>query len=80
MMSAIARYIAAIEEMNEWAVKKATRRRQLEALYRGKDRVTREFLIDKDQVMSECQIMLDRATARAAALGPAALLEAEGLK
>lgn len=74
-------YLAALDEMKRWANVKDRRSNVLRAHYerQRKDAVTVAYLIDKDQEVCEAQIMLERATAHAAALGPAAILESQGM-
>ncbi len=74
------RYLTAVADINKWAMKKKQREDQLKIIFaqQGRDLVSAAYLIDQDQVMKECQIMLDRAVQLAAALGPAALLESQG--
>lgn len=74
-------YLVALDDMRRWEHRKDRRSASLRAYYekQRKDEVTITHLIDQDQLVREAQILLDRATAKAAALGPAALLEAQGL-
>lgn len=76
----LAAYRTALAEIDRWATRKADRTESLRRYYdrQGKDSISAQVLIDKDQEVREAQLMLERATARAAALGPAAILEAQG--
>lgn len=71
------KYWDALEDVARWTNRKASVTLTLRVKYmnEGKDGDTIAFLIDKDQEVRGCQVMLDRALAVAAAYGPAALLE-----
>ncbi len=75
------KYARALDQIDHWAEVKSAREEGLRRYYakHGKDKVTTDHLIDQDQEVIIAQVMIDRFTARAAALGPAAILEAQGL-
>jgi hypothetical protein len=72
------RYLNAVKAMDNFASRKKERVEALRSHWDGLDFHAREYLIDTDGEAAIWQKLRDRAAVRAAALGPAALLEAMG--
>ncbi len=70
-------YERALAEIEAWAQKKRQREMDLRAYYikQNINDVSIGALIDKDQLVQEAQLLLNRAIAKAAAYGPGAIIE-----
>lgn len=76
-MSMTQKYAAALVDVEAWSHEKRKRENSLRTFYRNQaiDDVSIGALIDKDQLVQEAQLLLDRAIAKAAAFGPGAIIE-----
>lgn len=72
------KYTQALNDLELQQRRKLAREAALRAMHErdGVDRISSGALIDKDQLVLEAQLLIDRAVAKAAAYGPGAILEA----